>query len=77
MERFEYEFTRHGAESFTKVVYFCSSQGACTLAEVTDEEPQALLSILNERGNQGWELVQMMFGRDGVMALWKRRVEAE
>jgi hypothetical protein len=74
MERFEYELTRHGAETFSKLVYFCSEQGDCGLDEVPLEEPQALVEILNERGKNGWELFQMLFGKDGVMCCWKRRI---
>jgi hypothetical protein len=74
MDRYEYEITKHSAETFMKVVYFCSEEGECKLEEVPAEEPQVLVDILNERGLAGWELVQMMFGRDGVMICWKRRL---
>jgi hypothetical protein len=76
VERFEYEITRHNAEAFRRVVYFCSDSGDCSLEEVPAEEPQILANILNERGMDGWELVQLLFGKEGVMACWKRRVTA-
>jgi hypothetical protein len=34
-----------------------------------------LTDILNNRGREGWELVQISFGRDGLMAYWKRIVK--
>jgi hypothetical protein len=34
-----------------------------------------LSQILNERGNHGWELIQVSFGKDGMMAFWKRKVK--
>jgi hypothetical protein len=34
------------------------------------------VDLLNERGGEGWELIQLLFGKDGVMACWKRRVGA-
>jgi hypothetical protein len=74
MERFEYEITTHSAESFARVVYFCSDAGDCSLEEVPVQEPAILANILNERGLNGWELVQMVFGKDGVLACWKRRL---
>jgi hypothetical protein len=74
MERFEYEITTHNAESFARVVYFCSDAGDCKLEEVPVQEPAILADILNERGLNGWELVQMVFGKDGVLACWKRRL---
>ncbi|MDD3473962.1 MAG: hypothetical protein PHS86_14365 [Syntrophaceae bacterium] len=74
MNRYEYEITTHSSESFKKVVYFCTDRGDCSVDEVPVEEPGALVSILNERGASGWELIQIMFGKKGVMAFWKRRI---
>ncbi len=53
MKRFEYEITRHPADTYKQVVYFCTENGECTLDEVPDEETKMLSQILNERGNQG------------------------
>jgi len=39
------------------------------------DQTTTLVKILNERGEQGWELVQVSFGKDGVMAFWKRKVK--
>ncbi len=75
MKRFEYEITRHKEDAFKQVVYFCSENGECTMEEVPGEETKMLSQILNERGNQGWELVQVSFGKDGAMAFWKRKIK--
>lgn len=77
MDRFEYEITRHSADSFGRVVYFCSEDGDCGIREIPAEEPQALVDLMNERGLEGWELVQLLFGRDGVLACWKRQLAPE
>jgi len=77
MDRFEYEITRHSAELFKKLIYFCTEQGDCGIDEIPAQEPQVLVDILNERGLQGWELVQLTFGGDGVMAYWKRKLIIE
>lgn len=74
MNRYEYEITTHSSESFGKVVYFCTDKGDCRISEVPAGEPEALVEILNERGALGWELVQLMFGKVGVMACWKRQL---
>lgn len=76
MERFEYEVTMHSAGAFSQIVYFCSAEGECGVAEVPQEESRALVNLLNERGEAGWELIQLLFGGDGVMACWKRRVSS-
>ena len=77
MDRYEYEISTHAADTFTRLIYFCSEQGSCTLEGVPEEEPQILVDLLNERGLEGWELIQLLFGKDGVMAFWKRRVAAQ
>jgi len=75
MKRFEYEVTRHTGDEFEKVVYFCSEAGECTINEVPGNQTKALVSFLNERGQEGWELVQMSFGKDGLIAFWKRKIK--
>ena len=74
MKRFEYEITRHPADRFSQVVYFCTETGECSLDQVPQDQTKVLAEILNERGSKGWELVQTSFGKDGVMTFWKRKV---
>jgi hypothetical protein len=77
MDRYEYEISTHAADTFSRLVYFCSELGNCSLEEVPADEPQILVDLLNERGLEGWELIQLVFGKDGVMACWKRRIAAQ
>jgi hypothetical protein len=72
MRQFEYDITTHPAHEFTQVVYFCSEQGECRYDELPSEQIARLGNILNEKGSQGWELVQLSFGKGGVVAFWKR-----
>jgi hypothetical protein len=72
MRQFEYDITTHPAHDFTQVVYFCSEQGQCRYDELPSEQIARLGNILNEKGSQGWELVQLSFGKGGVVAFWKR-----
>ncbi len=74
MNEFEYEITKHGADEFYQLVYFCSETGECGLEHVPLCQTRILEEILNKRGSQGWELIQVSFGKDGVMAFWKRSV---
>jgi hypothetical protein len=32
---------------------------------------------MSERGLQGWELIQLVFGKDGEAAFWKRKIVSE
>jgi hypothetical protein len=75
MKRFEYDITKHSADTFDKVVYFCSETGQCGLDEVSRDQTRILAGILNQKGQEGWELVQVAFGQDGLMAFWKRKVK--
>ena len=75
MKRFEYEITKHSADTFDKVVYFCSETGQCGLDEVSRDQTRILADILNQKGQEGWELIQVAFGQDGLMAFWKRKVK--
>jgi hypothetical protein len=72
MRQFEYDITTHPAHEFSQVVYFCSEQGECRYNELPSEQIARLGNILNEKGSQGWELVQLSFGKGGVVAFWKR-----
>jgi hypothetical protein len=74
MIRFEYEITRHPAEEFTRLIYFCTDEGNCTLNDLPHNEVAMLVDILNKRGDQGWELIEVFFGKDGIIALWKRAI---
>jgi len=75
MERFEYEITQHSSDTFDKIIYFCSESGQCGIDEVSKDQTRILADILNNRGKKGWSLIQISFGKDGVMAFWKRRVK--
>ena len=33
---------------------------------------EKLAEILNAQGEEGWDLVQLLFGQDGALAVWKR-----
>ena len=76
MKGFEYEISKHPSDLFRQVVYFCSASGECNLNEVPADQAQLLVEILNERGKEGWELVQVSFGNDGMIAFWKRPVKS-
>ncbi|MEJ5349800.1 MAG: hypothetical protein WHS46_14055 [Desulfosoma sp.] len=76
MDRFEYSVTRHSADSFRETAFFCTDQGACSLEDVPVDQGAILENLLNERGKRGWELVQVVFGRNGLLAFWKRRLSA-
>ncbi len=76
MERFEYDMTRHSAESLGDLVFVCTEAGECGPANTGGgTESVALMHVLNQRGEQGWELVQIMTGAQEIAAVWKRRID--
>ncbi|MEN8231087.1 MAG: hypothetical protein ABFR35_00225 [Thermodesulfobacteriota bacterium] len=72
MKRFEYNITKHPAESFTELIYYCTETGECTLDQIPQNQTEVLQSLLNSEGENGWELVQVSFGPDGILAFWKK-----
>ena len=76
MQRFEYAITKHEADQFKHVVYFCSEGGVCSLDEVPGDQIKMLAALLNEKGQEGWELIQISFGKGGVLAFWKREIHS-
>ena len=58
MERFEYKISKHSADTFDKIIYFCSEFGQCGINEVSKDQTRILTDILNNQGSEGWELVQ-------------------
>ena len=75
MKHFEYKITKHLSDTFDKIIYFCSKTGTCSIDEVSKHQTKILTDILNNQGREGWELVQISFGKDGVMVYWKRKIK--
>ncbi|HKI48096.1 MAG TPA: DUF4177 domain-containing protein [Desulfobacteria bacterium] len=71
-KQFVYEIKKYSAEQFVRLAYFCTDEGDCRLDELPSEHLAAFADLLNERGADGWELVQAFFNTDGVVTVWKR-----
>jgi hypothetical protein len=69
---FEYDITKIPAQAFQHLAFFCSEKGECTLDDVPTDQTRRLTDMLNEKGAEGWELVQLFFQESGVVAIWKR-----
>jgi hypothetical protein len=42
MKRFEYKITKHSADTFDKIIYFCSKSGQCGIDEVSRDQTRIL-----------------------------------
>ena len=74
MPRFEYEITKHSAAEFSQLVYFCTNDGECSIRDLPSDQLSLFGQIMNQRGAEGWELIQILFGKDGVVIFWKKAV---
>ena len=74
MRNFEYEITRHSAGELNQLILFCSEGGECNLENLPHSQTDIFRNILNEKGRKGWELVDIAFGKDGIIAFWKREL---
>lgn len=74
MKKYEYKVTKHSSNDFEHIGFFCTERGECDLEQVPSDQISVLEKILNENGEQGWELVQFSFGNDGVIAFWKKEI---
>ncbi len=72
MKRFEYTITKHPAQKFSQLVYFCTEEGQCNYEQLPLDQLRTMENLLNQEGAEGWELVQISFGNDGLIAFWKR-----
>jgi hypothetical protein len=77
MKRFQYEITRYPSEEFTTLVYSCTGDGTCSLSQVPPGQAEILEGMLNERGDEGWQLLQLIFRNDGIIAFWKREIDPD
>ncbi|MFH1489349.1 MAG: hypothetical protein ABII06_10620 [Pseudomonadota bacterium] len=70
--KLEYGSSKHPADAFQHLVYFCSDRGECRIKDIKPGQNGALAERFNDRGRDGWELVQAHFRQEGIVALWKR-----
>jgi hypothetical protein len=77
MDRYEYKITRHLAGEFTEIIYFCSTDGSCNVERIPADQIMKIQEILNKQGMESWELVQVSFGKDGILVFWKRKIAGE
>jgi len=58
-------------------VFYCDPDGQCFFDEMPNPEITALTSILDARGNEGWELIQVVYHKKEMVCFWKRQVNED
>jgi hypothetical protein len=59
-------------DSEKNIVYACRPGGECEVHDVGMEQLDNLSGLLNEMGQENWELVQLFFRPMGIVSFWKR-----
>ncbi len=54
------------------IVFACRPEGACEVHDIGLEQAEKLTSLFNEMGEEGWEIIQLVFHDSGIVSFWKR-----
>ena len=85
MAKWEYDITSYSIEQVLALreklglpadgdrpVMFCTDKGACFFDNVPNANIQIILDMLNSKGAEGWQLVDVSFRADEMVCFWKR-----
>jgi len=76
MKRFEHDVTHYTPKDLGDASDFvCSEDGVCAQEKPPDGSISKLRELLDRHGAQGWELVELAFGKGGAIAFWKREID--
>jgi len=81
MKKWEYHITRYHVKDFIRegkpaqTSFYCDQRGQCFLHDLSQAAADVVRNILNEEGQNGWELVQWGYHQDELMCLWKRALD--
>ena len=66
--------TGETSDEARNMVYACGETGECAVRDFQEEQMELLRGFMNEMGDKGWELVQVLFNRNGAVSFWKRAI---
>ena len=86
MTRWEYDITTYSVSEILSIRdrlglsgreegarrIFCDSEGQCFFDDMPNPEMEAIKNLLDTRGSEGWELVQVVFHKEELICMWKR-----
>jgi hypothetical protein len=53
-------------------VVYCDTEGACFFDEASNPYVQAIIAVLDEMGQEGWQLVQVQPRAQDIICFWCR-----
>jgi hypothetical protein len=88
MDRWEYQITTHSAGEVLRVreqlghppeeggpsVVYCDTEAVCFFDEAPNPYVDSIVYILNEKGKEGWDLVQTLFRQADFICIWRREL---
>ncbi len=83
MATWEYDVTSHIIKELnkceetpeTRKLFACDETGQCMVNDVCKIGTDALASILNKHGKEGWELIMTNYHHGELLCIWKREKE--
>jgi len=55
-------------------IVYCDTEAQCFFHEAPNPYVEAIVHILNERGEDSWELAQMAFRERDFICVWRREL---
>jgi hypothetical protein len=65
----------HQAGPFAPSLMYCDKEGTCFFDQMPNRYVNVIVDILNGRGREGWELVNVAFRERQMICVWKRPLE--
>ncbi len=78
MKNWEYDISFHliEDENFPKdQIIACDTEGHCFFNDVMKPYLDFFKDLLNKKGSEGWELVQIGYHKGSLVCFWKREKE--
>lgn len=87
MKRWEHAITTHSADDILgemaaphpegePPILFCDGEGKCFFDSSPSPYVDAITHVLDTRGSQGWELVQVVLRTRDMICFWRREAIA-
>ncbi len=82
MKKWEYDISFHSIQELdisnlefpSSQTIACDTEGHCFFSDVIRPNMDIFKELLNSRGSEGWELVQIGYHKGSLICFWKREV---
>lgn len=82
MKKCEYDISFHSIEELDisqlefspSQTIACDTEGHCFFSDVIKPNMDTFKELLNRRGSEGWELVQIGYHKGSLVCFWKREI---